>query len=123
MPVNYSASVINSRLQVVLSAIDAGGAGTLNLLNSSGGTLVSFTLANPAGTISSGVLTFSGLSLIASVAQSGTATGANIEDASSNIVVSGLTVNSATPDIILSPTSAMVAGQTVAIIQATITGN
>ena len=126
MSVNYPVSLINTRLTDVVNAIDAASPpGTLRLLNSGGTTLSSLQLAKPCGTVASGVLTFNGLSLVdPAAAASGTATGARIEDGSGNTIISGLTVGAnGTFDIVLSPTATIVAGNTIAITAATITGH
>ena len=125
MSVNYNTATITSRLQAVSNAIDGGGAnGVLRLLDMSGNILSSLPLARPSGSVSGRVLTFNGLSLVdPAAAASGSATGARVEDSTGAIIISGLTVGASTAsDIVLSPTSAIVSGQTVAIQQATITG-
>lgn len=123
--VDYSIAMLNSRLQLVANAIDAGGGnGFLKLLDAGGNTLSSLQLARPMGTVANGVLTFSGMSLIdPAAAAGGIATRARCQDSVGTVVISGLTVGGPTPDIYLSPTNVIVAGQTVAITTATITGN
>lgn len=128
MSVDYNATLRNSRLQLVETAMDAGGAnGVLRLLDSAGHTLSSLSLARPAGVVAGVVLNFQGLSLIdPAAAASGGAVAARVEDSAGNVVVSGLTVaaaGAAAADIVLSPTNVIVAGQTIAIQQASITGN
>jgi hypothetical protein len=125
LSVNYNIAVRTNRLQQVINAIDAGFSnGFLKLLDSGGAAAASFQLARPCGTIVGGVLTFSGLSLIDPAAAGGAAVAGLCTDGSGNTIISGLTVNAAfNPDIILSPTSIIAAGQTVAITAATITGN
>jgi hypothetical protein len=127
VPVDYSLTVINNRLQQVVNAIDAGSSNGILRLLGGNTVLSSFTLTKPCGTISGGVLTFSGMSLVdQSAAASGTSNAGRIEDSAGNIVVSGLVVNgasSAVTDIFLSPNASIVAGQSVAITAATITGN
>lgn len=126
MSVNYNISVRTARLQDVADAIDAGGAnGNLRLLNSGGTILSTLQLARPCAVVALGVLTFSGLSLVdPAAAASGIATQARIEDSTGIVVISGLTVNdpSGTSDIYLTPDATIVAGQTIAITSATITG-
>ena len=127
MSVNYSITVLTNRLQQVVNAIDSGATnGVLRLLNSGGTTLSSLSLARPCGVAASGVLTFSGMSLIdpAAVATD-SARAARVEDGDGNIIISGLTVGTAgsTSDVVMSPTNFITAGQTVAITAATITGN
>lgn len=126
MSVNYDLTTLTSRLQVVVNAIDAGATnGSLVLLGSGGTTLSTLQLARPCGVAFNGVLTFSGMSLIDPAAASGgRALAARISDGDGNIIISGLTVGLAnTNDIVMSPTDVIAAGQTVAITQASITGN
>lgn len=123
MSVNYSATLKNTRMTDVVTAI--GSTGYLNILTSGGSTLLaSIPLANPAGSVTSGVLTFSGTPLSESSANaSGTAATATISTAANNggtQVVTGLTVGTAGTDIVLSSTN-IVAGQPVTITSATIT--
>jgi hypothetical protein len=127
MSVVYPSSIINERLQIVASAIDAaGGNGVLRLLNSANSVLSSLQLARPAVTVSGTLMSFNGLALVdPAAAASGVMTVARIEDSAGNIVISGLTVGNAASgggDITF-PTNTVVAGQTVAITQAQITGH
>lgn len=126
MSVVYTIPVINTRLQDVVNAIDAGpAAGVLRLLNSGGSTLSSLALAKPSGSVSGGILSFLGLSLVdPAAAASGLATAARIEDSTGTTIISGLTVgNTSASDIVLSPSATIVAGNTIAITQGTITGH
>lgn len=126
MSVVYSLIVRDNRLTQVVNAIDgAGTSGSLLLLNTVGAILSTLQLARPCGNISGGVLVFSGMSLIdPAAAQGGIATAAAINDGNGTNVISGLTVGISTAsDIVMSPTSVITAGQTVAITSATITGN
>lgn len=121
----YNATLRNSRLQLVANAIDAGGAnGVLRLLDSTGAVLSSLALSRPALSVAGVIATFNGLSLIdAAATAAGLATGARIEDSTGTVVESGLTVGTVGTDIVLAPTNAIAVGQTVAIQQASITGN
>jgi hypothetical protein len=122
--VNYNQTLINSRLQLVVNAVDAGSSfGVLRLLDSGNNIVSSFTLQKPSMTVSAGVATLNGLSLLDQSAVGGTAVAARVEDSAGNIVISGLGVNTASPDISLSPTNVIVGGQAVALTQATITGH
>jgi hypothetical protein len=126
LSVNYPVPILTSRLQIVATALDAGGAnGVLRLLSGGGNVLSSLPLARPAATVVNGTLAFNGLSLIDPAAVgSGAAVAARCEDSTGATVISGLTVNvGVTPDILLSPSNFIAAGQTVAITAATITGN
>lgn len=89
MAIIYSQTVINARLQGVVTSI--GNAGLLRLL--AGGNLVStITLANPCGVVGGGVLTFTVPVFDLSATGTGVADSAVIEDAGSNLMISGLTV-------------------------------
>ena len=126
MSVNYPVPIKTSRLQIVATALDAGGGnGVLRLLSLGGNILSSLPLARPAATVANGLLSFNGLALIDPAAVGGgSAVGARCEDSTGSIVISGLTVNvGVTPDIFLTPTNFIAAGQTVAITAATIVGN
>ena len=121
MSVIYPVSVLNNRLQQVVNAIDAAASnGFLKLIQSGGSVAATFQLSRPCGTITGGVLTFSGLSLIDPAAAGGQVSGGVATDGDGNTVISGLTINT---DIFLTPTTIIAAGQTVAITAATITGN
>jgi hypothetical protein len=123
MSVVYNTTLKNTRMTDVVTAI--GTTGFLNIYTSGGSTLLaSIPLANPAGTVSGGVLTFSGTPLtVSSAAASGTAASATVTTAASGggtTVISGLTVSSTSGDIVLSSTN-IVAGQPVTITSASIT--
>lgn len=129
MSVIYPLSLINTRLGDVVAAIDDGpAAGNLQLLDASGNVLSTLALSDPVGIVSNGVLTFTGMSLVdPAAARSGAASTAQITDSLGVVWISGLTVGTASPgatfDILLSPTNVIVAGQTIAITSATITGH
>jgi hypothetical protein len=127
MTVVYPSSVINTRLQDVVNAIDGNGTGSMQILDSGNNVLSTLALSLPSGTVSAGVLTFNNLPLVdPAAAASGFATGAKIEDAFGNVVISGLTVGQGGTDIFLTNglgTTFIAAGQTVAVTAATITGH
>lgn len=126
MSVNYNQTLINSRLQLVVNAVDAGPSnGFLRLLDGANNVVSSFQLSKPSMTVGGGVATFNGLSLIDPSAVGGTAVAARVEDSTGSIVISGLTVNAQPlpPDIVVSPTATIGAGQVVALTAATITGH
>lgn len=124
MSVNYSTPVITNRLQQVINGMDGGGlSGALHFLDSGNNILATITLAFPSGTVAGATLTFSGLTLIdLSVAVSGDAVAARIDDSNGSTIISGLTVGTAGTDIVLSPSNTLVAGQVLALQNATITG-
>lgn len=120
MSVIYNATLKSTRMTSVVTAL--GSAAKLKIGTTGMGTVLSIiNLANPAGTVSAGVLTFSGTPLTeASADASGTAAAAIVVDGSGTTVISGLTVSSSAGDIVLSSTN-IVAGQPVTITSASIT--
>ena len=123
MAVNYASTLKDTRMTAVRDAIDAGsGAGYLEICSAAyAAVLATITLADPSGTISSGVLTFSGMPKSdTSADNTGTAAIARIKDSNGNVVVQGLTVGTSGTDIVISSTS-IVAGDTVTLNSATIT--
>lgn len=123
MSVTYNTTLRNTRMTDVVTAI--GATGFLNIYTTGLGTLLSsIPLANPAGSVTSGVLSFSSTPLTqASANASGTAVAANVTTAvngGGTVVISGLTVGISGTDIIMSSTS-IVAGQPVTITSASIT--
>lgn len=123
MPAVYNATLKNTRMTDVVTAI--GATGFLNIYTAGGGTLLaSVPLANPAGTVTAGVLNFSGTPLSDSTADaSGAAASATVTtaaDGGGTSVITGLTVGTSASDIILSSTN-LVAGQPFTITSASIT--
>lgn len=125
MSVTYATSLKNTRMTDVVTAIDNGGAGSLEIGDSSGFAgahlLSVLTFYATCGTVSGGVLTFGHTPLVDSAANNtGTATQAEVLDGVGHIVISGLTVGTSASDINLSSTS-IVAGQSLTITAAQIT--
>jgi hypothetical protein len=121
MSATYNATLKNTRMTDVVTAI--GTTGYLNFYSSVPTLLASLPLANPAGTVTGGVLTFSVPVTDATADASGTAASATIStaiDGGGTVVISGLTVSSTAGDIVLSSTN-VVAGQPVTITAASIT--
>lgn len=121
MAITYTTAVKNARLSAVVTQI--GTTGVLEIGTTGMATvLATINLQNPAATVASGVLTFSGLPLSDTAADaSGTAAAARIRTATGGTdIVTGLTVGTSATDIILDSTS-ITAGQTVTITAATIT--
>lgn len=121
MAIVYSTAVKNARLEAVVSQI--GTTGVLEIGTTGMATvLATIALANPAGTASAGVLTFSGFPRSdTSADNSGTAAAARIRTASGGTdVITGLTVGLSASDIILDSVG-ITAGQTVTINSASIT--
>lgn len=123
MPAVYNTTLKNTRMTDVVTAI--GATGYINIYTTGLGTLLaSIPLANPAGTVTGGVLSFSGTPLTESSANaSGTAAAATVTTAvngGGTVIISGLTVSSSSGDIVLSSTN-IVSGQPVTITSASIT--
>lgn len=122
MPVTYNTTLKNSRLNDVVSAIDTGGAGYLEI----GDALFAHVLTtihfnSVCGVVTGGVLTFNGTPLVdASAARTGTAATAEVFSGGNTLIISGLTVSTSAADINLSSTS-IVSGQSVTLTAATIT--
>ena len=123
MAVTYTTAVKTARMNAVKDQIDAGaGAGKLEIGTSGmASVLATITLADPCGTVTNGVLTFSSMPRSDTSADaSGTAAAARIRDSNNVDIVTGLTVGTSGTDIILDSVS-ITAGQTVTINSATIT--
>lgn len=122
MAVVYSTTVKNSRMTVVRDAIDAGSSNGVLEIGTTGmaSVLATIPLADPCGSVSSGVLTFSVPITEASADASGTAAEARIKDSSGTVIISGLTVGTSGANINLSTTT-IAAGDTVTINSAAIT--
>lgn len=128
MSVDYSPAAIDDRLLGVVAAIDAGGTnGSFQLL--AGATVIStISLAVPCGTVSGGVLTFSGTLLDPSAANTGNVNAGVIRDSNGVTVISGLTAGAplSGSDIIISNglnSTLITAGQVVSLLSAQITGS
>jgi hypothetical protein len=127
MAVIYSTAAKNARLQAVVDTIDAGsGAGVLQIGTAGMAVvLADIVLADPSGTVSSGVLTFSSFPRSDTNANAtGVAAAARIRDSAGNDVITGLTVGvpASGADIILETTN-IDAGEIVTLNTATITAN
>lgn len=120
MSVTYNTTLKNTRMTDVVTALGSGA--LLKIYTAALATLLStIHLANPAGSVTGGVLTFGGTPLTdSSAAASGVAASAQVVDGSGTVVISGLTVSSSAGDIVLSSTN-IVAGQPVTITSASIT--
>lgn len=126
MSVVYSAALRTTRMNAVVTAIDAGaGAGKLKIGTTGMGTvLATLTLADPCGTVSGDVLTFDFDPDISdtSADATGTAAAATITDSNDNVIVSGLTVGTSGTNVVLDSTL-ITAGQTVTLTAGTLTHN
>jgi hypothetical protein len=127
MAIIYSTAARNARLTGVVNTIDAGsGAGVLQIGTAAMATvLAEITLADPCGTVTGGVLTFSGFPRSDSSANAtGVAAAARIRDSNGADVITGLTVGmtGSGADIILDTTN-IDTGEIVTLNSATITAN
>lgn len=133
MAVVYTTTLKNNRMQLVAdliaskTAVASTGtalAGYLVIGTSalSGGTgiLATVTLSATPGTVSSGVLTLSGVPLQATASGTGTAALAEFRNNAGTTIVSGLTVGTSGTDIIINSTS-ISSGQAVQVTSGTIT--
>lgn len=133
MAVVYSATLKDNRMQLVADLIASkvaaastgtATAGTLvigtSALSGATGVLVTFTLSATPGTVSSGVLTISGVPLTATASDTGTAAKAELRNNAGTVIVSGLTVGTSGTDIIINAT-AVSSGQSVTLSSGTIT--
>jgi hypothetical protein len=122
VPILYNQTTINGRLNVVVSNIDAGaGVGQMRILGTLG-TVALIPLQKPSGTVSGGILTFSGLPLGSATLISDSVVGADIEDSTGLVVASGLTVGPSSAFDIIMPVTTVLTGQIISLVLATITG-
>lgn len=133
MAIVYSTALKTYRMQDVVDLIasksiqastGAGSAGSLvigtSALSGATGVLVTIPLANPCGSVASGVLTLSGVPLSATASASGTAALAELRNNSGTVIASGLTVGTTNADIIIATTT-ISQNQTVQVTAGTIT--
>ena len=122
MAVTYATDVKTDRMQAVVDQIDAGaGAGYIEIGTAAmAATLATITLADPCGTVTGAVLTFTMPKSDTSADADGTAAAARIRDSDNNDCITGLTVGTGSEDIVLDSVS-ITTGQTVTINSATIT--
>jgi hypothetical protein len=123
MAIVYTTAVKNARMSAVVTQIDAGaGAGVLQIgTTGMASILAEITLADPSGTVTGGVLTFSSFPRSdTSANNTGTAAAARVRDSNGVDIITGLTVGTSGSDINLDSVS-ITAGQTVTITSATIT--
>lgn len=124
MGVVYRASLRTTRMNDVKTDIDSGVSNaTLEIGTSGFGTTLSIvTLADPCGSVSGDVLTFTMPQSDLSIDNTGTAAEARIKESGGAVVVSSLTVGTSGTNIIVSTTS-FVAAATFTISSATLTHN
>lgn len=126
MSVVYRQLLKNTRMLAVQTDLDQGsGNASLKIANSNGFSstsdiLVAITLADPASTVASDVLTIASTPLSNTAAFSGTATQAKICAPGGTDVITGLTVGTSGTNIVLNTTT-ITAGQLVRLDSGSIT--
>lgn len=122
MAITYNQALAQARLQKLLDALDVSGAaklvlGTSALAGGSTGTLVTFTLSNPTGTIATRTMTFSTMPKSATASAGGIAAKAELRTNAGVVVANGLTIGivGSAADIIIDST-AIVSGRTIFLI-------
>lgn len=124
MAVTYSTACKTARMEAVVAQIDGSAtAGTLEIgTTSMASVLATFTLADPCGTVTNGVLTldFDPDISDSSADNSGTAVEARIKNGDGTSVITGLTVGTSGTDIVLD-NNVINAGQTVTLTTGSIT--
>lgn len=125
MGVVYRASLRTTRMNAVETDIDSGaGAATLEIGTTGfASVLATFTLSDPAGSVSGDVLTFSGMPKSTTASNTGTAAEARIKESGGTVIISGLTVGTSGTNVIISPSTSITSGQTVNLTAATLTHN
>lgn len=125
MGVVYNSTLRTTRMTAVETALDAGaGAATLEIgTTGMASVLVTFTLSDPAGTVSGDVLTLSSMPKSATAGNTGTAAEARLKDSTGTVVVSGLTVGTVGTNIIITPNTTITSGQSCSLTSGTITHN
>jgi len=132
MTIGISTAMRNSRLQLILDAMDAGGgAATLKFYTgprpATGAAITTETLlatltcSDPVGTITTGVLTFDAVTEDSSADDTGTVAWARVDDSTTTFVCDlSVTVIAGGGDIEIN-TTGIVAGSPVSIVSAVIT--
>lgn len=121
MAVTYSNALKDTRMTDVINAIDASGAGSLEICDAGyADVLCPIPLDVPSFTEANQAITLNGVPLNGYATAPGTAALARIKDANGNIVVQDLTVGTSGTDFILSSTDISV-GQIIMISSGVIT--
>jgi len=103
MAVTYITTLKTTRMQDVVTAI--GTSGKLVIMTAADAVLCTIALSSTAGTVSNGVLTFSGTPLTGTATGAGTAAKAKITTSADADVITGLTVSTTGADVNLSTTT------------------
>lgn len=122
MTVTYINSLKDTRMNAVITAIDAGASfGTLEICTAGyAAVLCIITLSKPSFTEASQAITMAGVPKSGTASATGTAAVARFKDSNANVVINNLTVGTTGSDINLNSTS-ITNGQTVTITSGVIT--
>ena len=125
MGVIYAASLRETRMLDVATAINAGGGAAYLEVGDLGfvKTLATFTLSFPASVVAGDVLTALSMPKSATASDTGTASEARLKDSGGTVVVSGLTVGTVGTNVIISPSTSITLGQSCSLTALTITHN
>lgn len=123
MPIVYSTTVKNSRMEVVRTAAASGEIviGTSALAGGATGILVRIPLTAAVGTVANGVLTLTSTPRTGTAIASGVAAKAEIRSSSNVVVADGLTVGTAAGNNLVINADAISTGQTVQVSAGSIT--
>lgn len=124
MAITYNQTLAQARLQAVITALGASAVlvvGTSALAGGATGVLVSFSLANPVGTIATRTLTFGSTPITGVASAGGIAAKAELRTGGGTVIANGLTVGDvgSACDIIVD-TTAIVNGRTIFLLSAAI---
>jgi hypothetical protein len=126
MAISYSQALQNTRMDAVITAIDAHASpATLEICTAAyAAVLVSLTLSDPSfvrsGSKPNTLITLQGVPKSANASNTGTAAVARIKEGGGTVIADGLTVGTSATDIVLNSTS-ITSGQQVSITSGTIT--
>jgi hypothetical protein len=122
MSLVYASTLKSTRMQAVISAIDAqSAAGTIEIgTDAMAAVLIVIPLSKPSFTMSGSIITMAGAPKSATASATGVASVAQIKDGGGNVVVSGLSVNLSNSDIVINATG-ISSGDQVTMNSATIT--
>ena len=128
MSVTYSPTAIDYRLNGVVSAIDSGGGNGSLVLMADSTVISTISLSRPCGTVSGGILTFTGTLLDPSAAATGVVNNAQIWNSAGVVMISNMTTAPPgfTADVIIANglnSTRISSGQAVMVLAAQIQGS